>query len=991
MRRTSTIIILTFLLVCLGMEALPRQAWAQTGKLSGRVIDEQGASIPGATVLVTETQQGTATDSQGRYNIIGISPGTYTIRVSFVGYTTKLVEGVLITSDRTQNLDVTLTEEVVQGGEVVVEAIRPVVDPNQTTSRALVTGEEISRLPVTNLQEVIARTSNAYDGFIRGSRRFEAKTVVEGIDVSDAFYQLTPTSSNQGYQGLTYNNTNRADETNASIFNLNPDVVSEVAVNTGATDARYTTGSGGVVAISLAERRGPISGSFSARFAPSINVPGPDSLAFYQSEEVADYFALRDQLAADPATQSKAALFTWSEDKYAFSDDPEADVRFSLGGSITDRWSFLASGQWFQTNGYQPNQFSKRIGGSLKTSYTLSEKSRVTGVAIVEDQGLWGGWNNRSYSDYWRYYLEGVAQDDGGSYLGSLKWTQVMSASSYFSVQAYRTYKRTRYGYVDDDGNGFTDPGENGDFIDFTDPANIEQYIGGGEDGKMFARNISNAFADITGVTVYPAGGSRLRAAQPVPYFEDASNAVNGLKFDYSNQVTFNHFLQAGVEVKLRNFDYEQIYGIDTDGAKLNGTEEPYVPSVWNRKPWELALYASDRMEYGGLIVNLGMRVEFVNRDMEEIVDHFYPFRQDSVVVSGRTLQRQPFNRGDDVPTNVFFNPRLGVSHPIGTNAAMYFSYARNQQLPPFTQLYEWYDGNNSNNPFFSYQDPNQDPITSNNYELGIQWEFAEGWGADVNAYMRSIDNYGRINFEATNRVPEGQTSLVGTPHRFMTSFGYADSRGIELVLRRPALELAQDLTLGLTASYTYSTVEEARGSGATSTAFSDTDPDNPLTQLPFDDAEDVKNFPQNVRGSSSTLTGGYDRRHRVVLRSVAALPYDFSLGLTGNLESGFLYEKQVDVDDRDRALETGPTNYQIDLRLEKRFSFTERFGVDLYLDVTNLTDRLNIIAYNADPLANEFLIFERTGNPGSRLIQRDGSAIYGPARNIYFGARLRF
>ncbi|HMB91004.1 MAG TPA: TonB-dependent receptor, partial [Rhodothermales bacterium] len=800
MRRTSTIIILTFLLVCLGMEALPRQAWAQTGKLSGRVIDEQGASIPGATVLVTETQQGAATDSQGRYSIIGISPGTYTIRVSFVGFTTKLIEGVLVTSDRTQNLDVTLTEEVVQGGEVVVEAVRPVVDPNQTSSRALVTGEEISRLPVTTLQDVIARTSNAYDGFIRGSRRFEAKTILEGIDVSDSFYGLAQNASNQG---ATYDNTNRADETNASIFSINPDAVSEVTVNTGATDARYATGSGGVVAISLAERRGPIKGTFSARFAPTINVPGPDSLAFYPSEEVGEYFALRDQLKSDPGTQSKAALFNWSEDKYAFSDDPEADVRFSLGGSITDRWTFLASGQWFQTNGYQPNQFSKRLGGSLKTSYTLSDKTRLSAVAIVEDQGLWGNWNNRSYSDYWRYYLEGLSQNDGGSYLGSLKWTQVMSGSSYFSVQAYRTYQRSRYGYVDDDGNGFTDQGEDGDFIDFTDPANIDKYIGAGEEGKMFARNISNGFADITGITL--PGGSRLRAGQPVPYSEDASNTLNGLKFDYSNQINFNHFLQTGVEVKVREFDYQQVYGIDTPGAKLNGDEEPFVPSNWNRTPWEVALYASDRMEYAGLVVNLGLRVEFANRDAEEIVDYFYPFRQDSVTVGGTTLQRQPFNRGDDVPTDVFLNPRIGVSHPIGSNAAMYFSYARNQQLVPFAQLYEWYDGNNSNNSFFSYQNPSQDPITSNNYELGIQWEFAEGWGTDINAYMRSIDNYGSINFEATNRVPEGAESLVGSPHRFRTSFGYADSRGIELILRRQAVELAQDLSLGLTASYTFS------------------------------------------------------------------------------------------------------------------------------------------------------------------------------------------
>src|SRR5690606_11133985 len=250
----------------------------------------------------------------------------------------------------------------------------------------------------------------------------------------------------------------------------------------------------------------------------------------------------------------------------------------------------------------------------------------------------------------------------------------------------------------------------------------------------------------------------------------------------------------------------------------------------FSRNPYEIALYAADRMEYGGLIVNLGLRVEFVNRDMEKIADYYYPFQRDTVNVDGRALARNNFRRSGSVPMDVFLNPRLGVSHPIGERAAMYFSYARNQQLPPFTQLYEWYEGNHSTNRFFVYQNPEQDPITSNNYELGVQWEFAEGWGADINAYMRSIDNYGQIVFQATHRVPEGETAPAGLPtlHSWATSFGYAEARGIELVVRRRPLQLAQDLTLGLTGSYTYSSVEQARSTGGTTTTFADNDPDNP-------------------------------------------------------------------------------------------------------------------------------------------------------------------
>ena len=987
-----------WLVLALLLVALPAIATAQDTKLSGTVTDaETGAPIPGATVVIVGTQQGAATDSEGQYVILGLNPATYAVRVSFVGYTPQVIENVLVTSGRTTALDVALVTGTIQGEEVVVEAQQLVVDRNQTTSRSLVTGEEIARLPVTDLQDVVSRTANSYDGFLRGSRRFEAKTVIEGVDVSDAFYALTPTSTNAGgFSGLNYNNTNKASQTNASLFSINPDIVSEVTVNTGATDARYTTGSGGVVAISLDEGGGPIRGNATVRIAPQINRPGPDTLAFYTREGAETYLAIRDQLLSDPATEARGRLFTWTEDKYAASEDPEVDLRFNVGGSITDRWTFVGSGQWFQTNGFQPNEFRRRVGGTLKSTYQVARNSRVSGLFIVEDQGLWGNWNNRSYQDFWRYYLEGVAQDDGGAYLGSLRWSQILSPTSLLEAQVYRTYKRTRYGYVDDDGNGFTDPGEDGDFLDFRDAEVIANYIGPAQAGLMFATNYSNPYSDITG---FRQENFTLKAAQPTPYSEDALNTVTGFKADYSNQLTPNHFIQAGLDLKLRTIEFDQIYGIDGDGAKLNGVDgdgnvlEPYVPNSFSRNPYEIALYAADRMEYGGLIVNLGLRVEFVNRDMEKIADYYYPFQRDTVIVDGRALARNNFRRSGSVPMDVFLNPRLGVSHPIGERAAMYFSYARNQQLPPFTQLYEWYEGNHSTNRFFVYQNPEQDPITSNNYELGVQWEFAEGWGADINAYMRSIDNYGQIVFQATHRVPEGETAPAGLPtlHSWATSFGYAEARGIELVVRRRPLQLAQDLTLGLTGSYTYSSVEQARSTGGTTTTFADNDPDNPTTELPFEIADEIQNYPQNVRGGASTLTGGYDRRHRATLRAVADIPYDFSVGLTSSFESGFLYESLFRDDQRDRSLSTGPANFQADLRLEKRISFADRYGVDLYVDLVNLTNRHNVIAFNRNELSEEALAFETTGNPGKRLVQRDGSVLYGPARSVYFGARVRF
>jgi hypothetical protein len=59
-------------------------------------------------------------------------------------------------------------------------------------------------------------------------------------------------------------------------------------------------------------------------------------------------------------------------------------------------------------------------------------------------------------------------------------------------------------------------------------------------------------------------------------------------------------------------------------------------------------------------------------------------------------------------------------------------------------------------------------------------------------------------------------------------------------------------------------------------------------------------------------------------------------------------------------------------------------------VDITNLTNSDNVVAYETATVGTR-QIFEETGAPGRRLITGDGSSLYGPARNVYFGTRLRF
>lgn len=101
---------------------IPSLAMAQEGEITGTISDvNTEQSLPGASVLIVESQVGTSADVDGEYTIGGIEPGEKTLRVSFVGYqtverTVTLEPGETVTADfQLQSTAQDLEEVVVTG------------------------------------------------------------------------------------------------------------------------------------------------------------------------------------------------------------------------------------------------------------------------------------------------------------------------------------------------------------------------------------------------------------------------------------------------------------------------------------------------------------------------------------------------------------------------------------------------------------------------------------------------------------------------------------------------------------------------------------------------------------------------------------------------------------------------------------------------------------------------------------------------------------
>ena len=132
---------------------------AQKGSISGKVTDSaNGNPLIGANVIIDETSQGAASDAKGRYAIKELNPGSYTIRVSYIGYR-DYMENIEVIDSEKKSLDLALQPEAIEMETYVVTASRRrerVEDAPAAIS--VISKREIRRESNTNLGDYLKGT-----------------------------------------------------------------------------------------------------------------------------------------------------------------------------------------------------------------------------------------------------------------------------------------------------------------------------------------------------------------------------------------------------------------------------------------------------------------------------------------------------------------------------------------------------------------------------------------------------------------------------------------------------------------------------------------------------------------------------------------------------------------------------------------------------------------------------------------------------------------
>lgn len=708
-----------------------------TGKIAGTIIDDKtGEPLIGVNVIVVGTSFGAATDFEGNYSIINIPPGTYSIRASALGYGSQTMQNLQVNIDLTTHADFKLAEEAVQlGKEVIITAERPLVQKDLTATTAVVGGDDIKQLPVTEISQVIGLQAGSVEGRIRGGRAGEVAYWIDGVPVTDAF--------NGG-----------------TVVDVNPNMVQELQVLSGAFNAEYGQAMSGIVNISTREGTDKFSGSVTAYGGDYLsgrndvfkgiqyfnplnirNIEGslsgpiiPGDVSFFLNARSIYFGGYLDAIQKfHPWTQGASVDNRF----FIFGESPSSDSAY-LMTQIPDslKPNFASIYNNFRAANKNNVGDGKDVSMNWNKKLYLQGKitTKITPLLKLNITGIYDGVESQPYDRYYQYNPEGKGKDYNLGYTGIMQLSHTLNNSTFYTLGLsffQKSYKHYLYE------NPYDTRYVNPDYITQITPYSFA-YNG----------NENNRFYRLT-------------------------RTILG-KLDVSSQINNEHFVKFGVEARKHRIFYEDITLIENP-LKKGTVPYPYMVPFIDRDttnthdryvhtPTEFSAYVQDKMEFKDLIINIGVRFDYFEPDGQLPVDP-----QDPNIYSPYKPKNQFFdanNNGIQDPgeaTKTYadrakywykkasakyqFSPRFGASFPITDRGVIHFSYGHFLQIPNFERLYQ--------NPLYKYgkgtdnQDykgaptgnPDLKPEQTINGEIGLQQQLTDDISLDVTAYIRDIRN----------------------------------------------------------------------------------------------------------------------------------------------------------------------------------------------------------------------------------------------------------
>ena len=906
-----------------------------SGKLRGRVVDrESGEVLVGANVSLAGTGLGAATNVNGEYTIINVPAGVYSVKGTFVGYTSVTVSNVRVLNDLTTVQDLGLPSQAVAMQAVEIVAERPLVNKSATNAVRIRTTEELNNLPVRGINNILALTPGVVvqDNtiFIRGGRIDEVGFYLDGMSITNPMV-------------------------GGRAVNLVQDAIEEIQVQAGGYNAEFGGANAGIVQQQL--RSGTPAWKASMQYITDNAGFQSGSQALDGTKRLGAYWYGYNEFTATaggPVFTDRLKFFGLFSYLFQRDQNPQPYPGIDLGtfvGQTGDSVNLVYPAGALMKN---PRQEYNYTGTGTIDLTPLN--IRLAGTYSTVNQFLpyntnrnAGAIANMMNNDR----IEEIRQWNGA---GNLKITHVVSPRTFYEISGGYFYQ----------GQKNFDPVLGQDFLAYGDSVanalagvvwqRTASEISGGQTGRYLRPSrkvlydfVFNSPGDVVaGYQKFKRENYSLAASFSSQLGNEHTVKIGGewqqhtiRGYAWNNDGVFslagllatNEALPAGDPNKVTREQVLINAGVNNFGYDVWGVENSETGLYGARHPMFAAAYAQDKIEYRDLVVNVGLRYDYINIDNYTMVDPTRPER--SIDLYSGAIDPAGWVK---VPSAQYVSPRLGLSFPVTDQTVFHTQFGQFVQQSRLRDVYQGFyqTAQNIRGGYFISVPVGFDvrPTRTTQYEIGFSQQIGDFASFDLTGYYKDIKDQVVYVEQST-----AQGSIFGNYYIF-TNGDFATTKGVELTF-----SMRRTKRLQANASLTF---QDAQGTGSYPNSG------RGIVGAPLDGVTQFKpqyvsplEYNNAIRGNTNLdYRWGKDDGGPVLERLGASAliifnsghPYTRGIGAP-NLEGDARSRSPVE------ALNTSttPWTFQVDLRVDKTVRLFSLLDATFFVHVINLLDTRNI------------------------------------------------
>ena len=906
-----------------------------SGKIRGKVLDkETGETLVGANVSIDGTSIGAMVNINGEYILLNVPAGVYTLKAKFVGYAAVSIANVRVNNDLTTTVDFALSVEAVTLQTVEIVAERPLVNKNATNAVRIATSEDLAAIPVRGINNILAVTPGVVvqdnSVFIRGGRLDEVGYYLEGVPINNPMV---------GGRGVY----------------LVQDAVEEIQVQAGGYNAEFGGANAGIVQQQL--RSGTSSWKGSAQYITDNMSFSPRSKAFDGKKRLGAYWFGYNEFtgsASGPVFGDKVRFFGMFNYLYQRDQTPQPYPGISLGpivGQTGDTVNLTYPAGPLLKNPRQDYTYTGTVTVDLApvTARFAGTFTNTTQFSQYNSHRNAGAIANI-------YDLDRIEEIDQTNGAGSVKITHLVSPSTYYELSGgyFVQTQRNLDPILRDNFLGYGDSvvnaqagvvwqrtandiasGQIGRYLRptrktlFDFPFNAPGDVLAGYQ-KFRRENVSLSAALVTQLgsehSVKVGGEYQHHTIRGYSWNNDGAFSLAGLLANNANlpngdpnKVTPEQIL---INAGVNNFGYD-VFGNSTSESGLYGAKHPVFA----------AAYAQDKIEFKDLVVNIGLRYDYINTDNYMLVDEAHP----ELTVDPYSGAINPAGLAK-VPSFQAVSPRIGLSFPVTDRTVFHTQFGQFVQQSRLRDIYQglYLTAANIRGGLFISVPVGFDvrPTRTTQYEIGFTQQMGDFASFDITGFYKDIKD--QVIYEQVNTAPG---SPIGAYYVF-TNGDFATTKGVELTFN-----MRRQKRLQANASLSF---QDARGTGSYPNS------NRGIVGAPLDGTTIFKPQYVNPLEYNNAIRGTVNLDYRFAPGEGGPVLEQLGASVLMTFNSGHPYTRGVGApnlegDARSRQpveplnASSTPWVFQVDVRVDKTFRLFDALTANVSLYVINLFDAKNI------------------------------------------------